>query len=109
LSSSYDDIWLVAGARTPFADYQSVLQAISPTDLGIFAARAVFEESGVPSTDVGAVVAGNMAQSSFDAYYLPRHIGLYAGEPLTVPALMVHRLCGTGFETEVAPQIRTVG
>jgi acetyl-CoA C-acetyltransferase len=99
LASTYSDIWLVAGARTPFADYQSVLQDVSPTDLGIFAARAVLEKSGVPGTDVGAVIAGNMAQSSFDAYYLPRHIGLYAGVPLTVPALMVHRLCGTGFET----------
>jgi acetyl-CoA C-acetyltransferase len=99
LSSTYDYIWLVAGARTPFADYQSVLQEVSPTDLGIFAVRAVFEKSGVPASDVGAVIAGNMAQSSFDAYYLPRHIGLYAGMPVAVPALMVHRLCGTGFET----------
>lgn len=99
LASTYSDIWLVAGARTPFADYQSVLQDVSPTDLGIFAARAVLEKSGVSGADVGAVVAGNMAQSSFDTYYLPRHIGLYAGVPLTVPALMVHRLCGTGFET----------
>src|SRR6478672_3979067 len=98
LSSTYEDIWLVAGARTPFADYQSVLQAVSPTDLGIFAARAVFRKSGVPAADVGAVIAGNMAQSSFDAYYLPRHIGLYSGVPLTVPALQLGRLCGTGFE-----------
>lgn len=99
LSSSYDDIWLVAGARTPFADYQGVLKDVSPTDLGIFAARAVFEKSGVPAAEVGTIVAGNMAQSSFDAYYLPRHIGLYSGVPLNVPALAVHRLCGTGFET----------
>jgi acetyl-CoA C-acetyltransferase len=48
---------------------------------------------------VGSVVAGNVAQSSFDAFYLPRQIGLYAGVPLGVPALLVHRLCGTGFET----------
>jgi len=99
LSSAYNDIWLVAGSRTPFADYQSVLQAIAPTDLGIFAARAVLASSGVPAKDVGAVIAGNMAQSSFDAYFLPRHIGLYAGVPVNVPALLVHRLCGTGFET----------
>jgi acetyl-CoA C-acetyltransferase len=99
LSSSYDDIWLVAGARTPFADYQGILRDVSPTDLGIFAARAVLAKSGVPASEVGTVIAGNMAQSSFDAYYLPRHIGLYSGVPLTVPALMVHRLCGTGFET----------
>jgi acetyl-CoA C-acetyltransferase len=96
--ASYDDIWLLGGVRTPFADYMSVLSAVSATDLGIHVARAAFERCGVPATDVGGVVAGNVAQSSFDAFYLPRQIGLYAGVPPEVPALLVHRLCGTGFE-----------
>ncbi|HEX7045384.1 MAG TPA: thiolase family protein [Burkholderiales bacterium] len=99
LISRYDDIWLVAGVRTPFADYMSVLSEVSPTDLGIHAARALFARSGIDPRDVGAIIAGNMAQSAFDAYYLPRHIGLYSGVPMPVPALLVHRLCGTGFET----------
>jgi acetyl-CoA C-acetyltransferase len=99
LSSAYNDVWLVAGVRTPFADYQGMLSEVSPTDLGIFAARQIFAKSGVPASDVGSVIGGNMAQSSFDAYYLPRHIGLYSGVPLGTPALLVHRLCGTGFET----------
>jgi acetyl-CoA C-acetyltransferase len=101
-SAAYDDIWLVAGARTPFADYNSVLRDVSPTDLGIHAARALFEKSGIPASEINAIVAGNMAQSSFDAYYLPRHIGLYSGVNPHVPALLVQRLCGTGFETIIA-------
>jgi acetyl-CoA C-acetyltransferase len=98
LSTGYEDIWLVAGVRTPFADYTSVLSAVSATDLGIHVARALFRRSGVAPKDVGAVVAGNVAQTSCDAFYLPRHVGLYSGVPLAVPALAVHRLCGTGFE-----------
>ena len=39
-----------------------------------------------------------MAQASFDAYLLPRHIGLYAGVPIETPAHMVQRVCGTGIE-----------
>jgi len=101
LTALYDDIWLLDGVRTPFADYTSVLSEVSPTDLGIHAARAVFRRSGVSPADVGTIVAGNMAQSSFDAFYLPRHIGLYSGVPLAVPAMLVHRLCGTGFEAIV--------
>jgi acetyl-CoA C-acetyltransferase len=95
----YEDVWLLQGVRTPFADYNGVLGAVSPTDLGIKAARAVFERSGVAPRAVDAVIAGNMAQASFDAYMLPRHIGLYSGVPIEVPALMVQRVCGTGFET----------
>ncbi|MBD5805406.1 Beta-ketothiolase BktB [Azoarcus sp. Aa7] len=99
---AYDDIWLVAGQRTPFADYNGPLRDVSPTDLGIFAARALFERSGIPAGEVDAIVAGNMAQASFDAYFLPRHVGLYAGVNPAVPALLVQRLCGTGFETILA-------
>ncbi|MCK6409951.1 MAG: thiolase family protein [Thauera sp.] len=97
--TAYDDIWLVAGQRTPFADYNTVLREVSPTDLGIAAARALFATSGIPASAVDAIVAGNMAQASFDAYYLPRHIGLYSGVNPAVPALLVQRLCCTGFET----------
>ena len=99
ITAAYEDVWLVAGVRTPFANYVSVLRDVSPTDLGIHSARAVFERAQVPAAEVDAVVAGNVAQSSFDAYYLPRHIGLYSGVSPSVPALLVQRLCGTGFET----------
>ncbi len=39
-----------------------------------------------------------MAPGGFDQFYVPRHIGLYAGVPVEVPALMAQRICGTGFE-----------
>ena len=44
------------------------------------------------------VITGNMAQASFDAFVLPRHVGLYSGVPIEVPADMVQRVCGTGIE-----------
>ncbi len=98
LTASWSDIWLLAGVRTPFADYNGALAAVSPTDLGIKAAREVFSRSGVPAQDVGAVITGSMAQASFDTYCLPRHIGLYSDVPIEVPAHMVQRVCGTGIE-----------
>ena len=44
------------------------------------------------------MIAGSVAQASFDAYMLPRHIGLYAGAPIEAPAHLVQRVCGTGIE-----------
>ncbi|WP_174875553.1 thiolase family protein [Vogesella oryzae] len=96
--SSYADIWLLHGQRTPFVDYNGALAAVSPTDLGIHAARATLASAGIPAGDVGHVFAGNMAQASFDAYMLPRHIALYAGTDLTTPATLTQRVCGTGIE-----------
>src|SRR6187455_2963594 len=98
LTASWQDVWLLDGVRTPFVDYNGALAQISPTDLGIKAAREVFARSGASPDDVGTVITGNMAQASFDAYMLPRHIGLYAGVPIETPAHMVQRVCGTGIE-----------
>ena len=98
LSASWSDIWLLDGVRTPFADYNGALAAVSPTDLGIKVARAVLAHAGVPPQEVDAVITGSMAQASFDTYCLPRHVGLYADVPIEVPAHMVQRVCGTGIE-----------
>lgn len=98
VTATWDDVWLVDGVRTPFVDYKGALSQVSPIDLGIKVAREVFARSGVPPKDVGTVVAGSMAQASFDAYMLPRHIGIYSGVPIEVPAHLVQRICGTGVE-----------
>ena len=98
LFMAYDDIWLLDGVRTPFVDYNGPLGLVSPIDLGIKVARAVFERTKIAPADVGSVIAGSVAQTSFDAYVLPRHIGLYSGVPIEQPALLVQRVCGTGVE-----------
>src|SRR5262249_53342518 len=48
--------------------------------------------------EVDAVIAGNMAQASFDTYVLPRHISIYSGVPIEVPCHLTQRVCGTGIE-----------
>ena len=101
LAASWNDVWIVDGVRTPFADYTGALSLVSPIDLGIKAAREAFAKTKLSPEDVGIVVTGNMAQASFDAYMLPRHVGLYSGVPIEVPAHMVQRVCGTGIEVIV--------
>ena len=96
--SEFNDVWLVGGVRTPLVDYCGALGHLSPTDLGIKVARAVLGRTGVSADDIDSVIAGNMAPGDFDQFMLPRHIGLYAGVPADVPAIMVQRICGTGFE-----------
>ena len=95
---SFDDVWMHEGVRTPMVDYCGALGHVSPTDLGIKVAREALKRSGVAATDIGSVITGNMAPGDFDQFFLPRHIGLYAGVPQEVPAIMAQRICGTGFE-----------
>src|SRR3546814_11154105 len=91
LSVGFEDIWLVDGVRTPFADYMGAFAEISQIDLGIKVAREVLKTADVPAVDIGTVFAGNMAQASYDAYMLSRPIGLFDGVPVGVPAHLVQR------------------
>ena len=96
--NAFKDVWMLGGMRTPMVDYCGALGHISPTDLGIKAARAALAHTAVPGEHVNSVLTGNMAPGDFEQFMLPRHIGLYAGVPQEVPALMAQRICGTGFE-----------
>ena len=98
LVSVFDDAFIVEGARTPFVDYNGALSLVSPIDLGIKAGRAALQRADVAPEAIDAVICGSMAQASFDAYMLPRHVGLYCGAPIEAPALLVQRVCGTGIE-----------
>ncbi|MGV3634908.1 MAG: thiolase family protein [Pseudorhodoplanes sp.] len=98
IAATFSDAWLVEGVRTPFADYNGALAAISPTDLGIKVGREVLKRAGAKGEDIDTVITGSMAQASFDVYCLPRHVALYSGAPMDTPAHHVQRVCGTGIE-----------
>lgn len=102
------DAVFLAGARTGFGSFGGTLKDLSATDLGVIAARAALERSAVPASAVDHVVMGNVLQTSPDAAYLARHVGLQAGLPIETPAVTVNRLCGSGFEAIIqgAQQIR---
>ena len=95
------DTFIVGGARTPMAEYTGKLKDFSALDLGAIAARAAMERTGVKPADVDHVVYGNVLQTSSDAVYGARHVGLKAGLPIEVPALTVNRLCGSGIEAAI--------
>jgi acetyl-CoA acyltransferase 2 len=92
------EIVFLSGVRTGFGTFGGALRDFSATDLGVHAAGAALERSGVEPSAIGHVVFGNVLQTSADAIYLARHIGLRSGVPIETPALTVNRLCGSGFE-----------
>jgi acetyl-CoA C-acetyltransferase len=94
----FEEVYILEGLRTPQVDYQGAFAEANPIDLGIKAAKGVIARAAVDAGEIDSVITGNMAPGGFDQFYLPRHIGLYAGVPLAVPALNAQRICGTGFE-----------
>ncbi|MFQ6673431.1 MAG: thiolase family protein [Fidelibacterota bacterium] len=100
--AQYEDVYLLGGARTPFGKFCGSLGTVSPTDLGILASRAAIERCGIEPRDIQHITFANIIQAGFDAIYLPRHVGLYSGIPLSVPALLVQRICASGFEAIIS-------
>jgi acetyl-CoA C-acetyltransferase len=93
------DIVFLSGKRTAFGTFNGVFSGISATDLGVEASRAAILQAGVNPTDIDHVVFGNVMQTSPDAIYCARHIGLRCEIPVETPAVTVNRLCGSGFES----------
>jgi acetyl-CoA acetyltransferase family protein len=92
------DIALVSGARTPFGRYCGKLKDFTAQELGAIAAKGAMDRAGVKAEEFDHVVFGNAQQTSGDAIYGARHVGLRAGIPIEVPALTVNRLCGSGMQ-----------
>src|SRR5689334_14237897 len=96
------EVFILGGARTPMTEYVGALKDVSAIELGAIAARGAFERTGVKPEWVDHVVFGNVLQTSSDAVYGARHVGLKADVPIEVPALTVNRLCGSGIQAAIS-------
>jgi acetyl-CoA acetyltransferase family protein len=93
-----ETVYILGGARTPMGSHVGPLRDFTATDLGVVAGAGALARTGVQPAWVDHVVFGNVMQTSADAIYAARHIGLRVGLPQEVPALVVNRLCGSGIE-----------
>ena len=74
-------IVIVGAKRTAFGAMQGSLKGVSATDLAVHAAKAALAQSNIALDAIGHVIIGNVMQTSPDAIYCARHIGLKAGLP----------------------------
>ncbi len=92
------NVLICDGARTPFGEFCQSLRDITAIDLGVIAAKAAMKRAGVSPDKIDHVVMGNALQTSGDALYGARHVGLKSGVPISSPALTVNRICGSGLQ-----------
>lgn len=102
MPESEKDIVILSAARTPFGKFCGALKNLTATELGSIAAGAALQRSKVKPEQIEHVIFGNVLQTSSDAVYLARHVGLSAGVPVSAPALTVNRLCGSGFQAIIS-------
>jgi len=95
------NIFIVGAKRTPFGAFGGSLKKLTATDLGVISTKAAISAANLDPNSIDSVYFGNVIQSSSDAAYLARHVGLRCGAPIAAPSLTINRLCGSGFETVI--------
>ncbi|MFN7699292.1 MAG: acetyl-CoA C-acetyltransferase [Deltaproteobacteria bacterium] len=96
------EIWIVGAKRTAFGEFSQSFKDISAIDLAVISTKAAIAQAGLNADEIDQVVLGNVQQTSKDAIYGARHVGLKAGVPIDRPALTVNRLCGSGFQAVIS-------
>lgn len=94
-------IFIVSAKRCAFGAFGKTLKDYTATDLAEIVSKAALKASSISAENIDHVIFGNVIQSSKDAAYLARHVGLRVEIPVHVPAVTVNRLCGSGFEAIV--------
>jgi acetyl-CoA C-acetyltransferase len=88
---------IVGGARTPMGKLLGGLRDFSGTDLGAVAAKAALARAGISGDQVDYVILGQVLQAG--AGQMPaRQAAVKAGIPMTVPSLLVNKVCLSGLD-----------
>ncbi|KAG8793190.1 hypothetical protein FRC12_003561 [Ceratobasidium sp. 428] len=100
ISAVRSQAYIVASKRTAFGAFGGKFKDLKASELGGLASKAAL--ATLPKgTHVDSVIFGSVQQTDNSGAYLARHVGHLSGIPVTVPALTVNRLCGSGFQSVV--------
>ncbi len=99
-------MYIIGGMRSAFCEYvgtpgYGLFKDLSAIDLGAIVAKEVIKKYNIKPNDIGHIIIGNALQTSSDAIYCARHIGLKAEIPIEVPALTLNRICGSGIQSVI--------
>jgi acetyl-CoA C-acetyltransferase len=87
--------------RTAIGTFGGSLKEVPATDLGACVIRSAVERAGLRPDEIGTAVMGNVVQAG--AKMNPgRQAAVRSGLPVSVPAMTVNRVCGSGAQAIVS-------
>ena len=102
------EIILCHPVRTAIGAYNGSLKSVPATELGAVVVRETLRRAGLDADEIGSVVMGNVIQAG-NRMNPARQASIDGGVPVSVPAMTVNRVCGSGAQAIVtaAQEIRT--
>lgn len=100
---------IASAARTPVGSFGGAFKTVPAVDLGVTAAKAAIERAGIKPEDIDEAIIGNVLQAGL-GQNIARQVVLGAGCPITVPALTINKVCGSGLRAvSLAAQLIKAG
>jgi acetyl-CoA C-acetyltransferase len=99
--TSSRSVVLAEPMRTAIGTFGGSLKDVAAPDLGAAAIKAALERAGVKPEQVGTVAMGNVIQAGVKMNPA-RQAAIHAGLPVSVPAMTVNRVCGSGAQAIVS-------
>jgi acetyl-CoA C-acetyltransferase len=106
--SSSSQILIAQPVRTAIGAYNGSLKDTPATELGATVVRETLRRASLDPASVGSVIMGNVVQAG-NRMNPARQAAIGGGLPVSVPAMTVNRVCGSGAQAVVtaAQQIAT--
>ena len=91
------DVVIVAATRTPIGSFHGALAPLSAVELGAVVIRSLLEKTAVAPEHIDEVILGQVLTAG-SGQNPARQTALRAGLPVTVPALTINLVCGSGLK-----------
>src|SRR5689334_4825670 len=89
---------IISAVRTPIGKFQGGLKDLKATELGARVVRAALERAELEANAVEEVIMGNVIGAGL-GQNPARQAALGAGLPVTVSALTINKVCGSGLKS----------
>ena len=97
---STTEVVLCHPVRTAIGAYNGSLKGVTAPDLGAVVVRETVTRAGIDAARVDSVVLGNVIQAG-NRMNPARQAAIHGGLPVSVPAMTVNRVCGSGAQAIV--------
>ncbi len=98
MSDKLKEVVIVSAARTPIGSYMGSLSSVSSPQLGAVALKEAIKRAGIKPEDISEVIMGCVLPAGL-GQAPARQAAIYAGIPVSVPALTINKVCGSGLKS----------
>ncbi len=96
-SMTQTEVVIVSAVRTAIGSFNGSLKDISAPELGAAAIKGALEKAGLKPEQIDEVILGNVLQAGL-GQNPARQAALKAGLPVSVSAMTINKVCGSGLK-----------